>query len=457
LSSPRSSRLGLGTAALGLVLLLPVPAGALDIKLWPLFRYASDGPGDAMRWTALGPLVEFTRTADSRDLRIRPVLWLHQRRGPEHDDRAEILFPLAATRWQEDYQSFRFLLFFYRSTPETKTAREAGPALPAERASRFSLFPFVFYRHSPETGTQVSVLPFYLDLPDVLGYEHVKIVMFPAYVRLTEPRVDTRYAPFPFVSSLGGEDGRGFSVWPFYGDKEIVGRQRTAFVLWPFHIRSERLVAGYGWETRRIDLPAYAALDGAGRRSRAYGVLAYTHTVDERHGYEATGSPWPLVFRDRALGEDEYRTWRMAPFFGRSDRDGISSRFYAWPAYRTRIQDTADFHFERRDAILVLWRQQRQWSEATGHREDLTTLFPVWRSEVDDGRPFGQAPAVMDSLVPKNRGVLALWAPLYGLVRWDTESDGVTDWNVGWGLVAGERGHLLGPWHVALDGASHGD
>src|SRR5436309_727191 len=109
LTSRRSSRARLGAATLGLVLLLPARAIALDIKLWPLFRYASEGPGDEVRWTAFGPLLEFTRTADSRDLRIRPLLWLHQRRGPAHDDRAEILFPLAATRWQEDYQSFRFL------------------------------------------------------------------------------------------------------------------------------------------------------------------------------------------------------------------------------------------------------------------------------------------------------------------------------------------------------------
>lgn len=405
----------------------------LDVKLWPLFRYAHDEQTDDLRWTALGPLIEFTRTAESRDLRIRPLLWLHQRRGAQRDDRSEILYPLAGTRWTDDSESFRFLLFSYKSRPE---------------AERIELFPFVFYRHSAEQGTQLGVLPFYLDLPDFLGYARVKAVMFPAYLRLTEPRLERRFYGFPFVSTIGGADGRGVRVWPFYGTKEVVGSERTSYILWPFHIRSERLVPGYGWETRRVDLPIVSAIDGAGRRSRAYGGVAYTHTVDERRGYEAIGSPWPLVFRSHLLGETAFQTWRVAPFYGRSDRDHVSSRFYAWPAWRTRTQDVEDFHYERRDAMLILWRRQEQSNETTGHRERLLTLFPALRSEEIDGRRFGQVPALADSLMPKNRGVQAMWAPLYGLYRWDTEPDGARSWNIGWGLLAREHGRLVGPWRL---------
>jgi hypothetical protein len=438
-------------AALALVGLLPAPARALDVKLWPLFRYAHDKRTDEVRWTALGPLIEFSRTAEFRDLRVRPLLWLHQRRGPVADDRAEILYPLAGSRWQERYQSFRFLLFTYRTAPEPSpgTTPTAIPP-PSEWPSRFTLFPFIFYRHSPERGTFFGVLPFYLDLPDFLGYTEVKAVMFPAYLRLTEPRVERRFYGFPFVSTVGGADGRGLRVWPFYGTKEIVGQERTSYVLWPFHVRSERLVPGYGWEQQRVDFPFFAALDGPTRHSRAYGIVAYTHTVDERLGYEAIGSPWPVVFRDRALGDLEYRTWRFAPFYGRSERDGIASHFYGWPAWRSLTQDTDDFHYERQDALLLVWRRQAQRSLTSGHEERLLTLFPVLRREEKDDRHFGQSPALADSLMPKNRGVRAMWAPLYGIVRWDTAADGERDWNVLWGLVARERGHYVGPWHFDL-------
>ena len=413
------------------------------MKLWPLFRYARDDANDIVRWSAFGPIMEFTRTPETRDLRIRPVLWLRQKRGLERDDQADILFPLISTRWLEDYHTFRFLLFTYSNRPAPK-AESRTPAW----TSRFELFPFVFYRSSPARGTYFGILPFYLDMPDFYGFDRFRAVMLPAYLRLTDPRVERRFFPFPFVSTVGGPDGRGFRLWPIYGRTERVGTERTSYILWPFHIRRERLVPGYGWEKTRVDLPFVSAIDGARRRSRFYGVFAHTHTVDQQRAYEAIGSPFPFVYRERALGEIEYRTWRFAPFYGRSDRPPFSSRFYAWPAYRFRRQDADDFHYERDDALLVLWRRQRQSNETSGHREQLSTVFPLSRSVESDGRRFGQMPAVFDSLMPKNRGVLALWAPLYGFYRWDTEPDGHAAWNLGWGLIARERERLIGPCNL---------
>jgi hypothetical protein len=432
-------------------------APALDVKLWPLFRYAETGNGDEMRWTALGPLLEFTRTAESRDLYVRPLLHLHQRRGPTPGDRAEILYPLAASRWDPDHESFRFLLFTYRRTREAETPHPPDTAPPpAEWPSRFTLFPFIFYRQSPERGVRLSVFPFYFDLDDFLGYDRVTAVMFPLYLRLEEPRVERRYYVFPFVSTVGGPDGRGFRVWPFYGTTEIVGQKRSTYVLWPFHLRTAQLVPGYGWEYRRVNFPFFAAIDGAGRETRSYGVLAYIHTIDTRHGIESTGAPWPFVVRERRLGDEEYRVWRAFPFYGRSDVGGVSSHFYLWPAYRRKTQDVEDFHYQRDDVGVLVWRRQSLANETSGHREHLLTLLGGLRGEQDDARRFGQTPALFDSLLPKNVGVLTLWAPLYGLFRWDTRLDGQEDWNLLWGLAAREDGRLLGPVHIDL-GSPAGD
>jgi hypothetical protein len=424
----------------------------VDVKLWPLFRYASNAERGEVRWSALGPFLEFASTPETRDLRIRPFLWLRQRRGTERDDRAEIFYPIASSRWEDNYQSFRFLVFTYRTAPRPGTAAAPGAPPPAEEwASRFSLFPFVFYRHSPERGTRLSVLPFYLDQEDFLGYERVRALMFPAFVQLNEPGLERRYYLFPFVSTVGGALGRGVRVWPFYGTKEIAGRERTQYVMWPFHIRSARLLPTGEWEQRRINFPAFAAIDGGGRTTRGYGLVAYVHTEDERRGLESTGAPWPFVVRERALGEDEYRTWRVFPFYGRSDHRGISSRFYAWPAYRRKSQDVEDFHYERQDVGTVIWRRQHQENTTSGREERLLTFFPALRSAQDDERVHGQVPAFADSLLPKNRGILAMWAPLYGLVRWDTRPNGARDWNALWGLVAEEDEEVMGPWHFDLD------
>src|SRR2546428_810087 len=212
------------------------------------------------------------------------------------------------------------------------------------------------------------------------------MVTLAACLRLPEPRLERRYYAFPCVATYGGPGGHGFRVLPFYGTREVAGEERSSYVLWPFHIRAERLVPGYGWERRRLDLPFFAAIDGAGRRVRSYGLLAYTHAVDERKGTESIGAPWPFVFRQRRLGEREWQVWRAFPFYARSDVRGISSRVYAWPAYRRKSEDVDDYHYERRRVLEFLWRRQTLVNETSGHPETLVTMVPWLRSE-RDARP----------------------------------------------------------------------
>ena len=431
---------------------LPVDAWAFDVKLWPLFRYARDDERGQLRWSAFGPFVEYAETPDTRELHVRPFISIHQKRGPTPDDRADICYPLASSRWTQDHQTFRFLLFTYRTQSRARETVPEEVVPPYE--SRLTVFPFLFYRHHPEDGPSLSVFPFWLDLEDFAGWERVRAVMFPAYLELTEPRVERRFMPFPFYSTVGGEDGDGTRVWPFYGREEVAGRERSHYVLWPFHIRSEVLVPGYGWERRRVNFPVWSAIDGETRTSRAWGTIAYVHTVDRREDSEVTASPWPFVVRAKHIGADEYYTWRFTPFYGRSDRDGISTRFWAWPAYRIKRQETDEALYTRRDSFFLLWRRQTL-DEDGGRHERLHTLFPLFRDVDEDGRRFGQAPAVLDSLMPENRGILGSWAPLYAFARWDTRpsesGEGVRDWNLFYGLAARENGRLLGPWHLERD------
>src|SRR5262249_56429821 len=82
-------------------------------------------------------------------------------------------------------------------SPRHWTAPRSGAA---QGTSSFTFFPFVFYRSDPEHGRHLGVLPFYLDLTDLFGYERVRTVLFPAYLELDEPRVERRFLPFPLLS-----------------------------------------------------------------------------------------------------------------------------------------------------------------------------------------------------------------------------------------------------------------
>src|SRR5262249_20807778 len=180
----------------------------------------------------LGPLIEYVRTPELQDLRIRPLLWLTRRLGSDADERMEILTPILSARRQGDDESLRFLLI-----SRHWTAPRAGAA---QATSSFTFFPFRSFRPDVAHATHLGVLPFYLDLTAVFGYERVRTVLFPAYLELDEPRVERRFYGFPFVSTLGGTDGSGWRVWPFYGSTPGPGPAPTPPPPWALFRAHER-------------------------------------------------------------------------------------------------------------------------------------------------------------------------------------------------------------------------
>jgi hypothetical protein len=434
---PASARGAAGAA--GLTLLVGVvlggvdPAHATDVAIWPLFHYVRDDAAGTLRWSALGPLLAYERTATTRELLVRPLLRLRRDRDTVQ---ADVLFPLAAARVEPGYESVRFLLFRH-------VVRENG-------ARDTTLFPVATWRVDPEHGRSVALLPLFARLHGFLGFDEVAAVLFPLWLRVESAGVSRRWHPFPFVSTVSGGGAHGLRLWPLWGDVDIPGREHTRFVLWPFYVASERHDARYGDERRLLVVPFWASLDGPWRSSRGWGVLGRTHTVDRLLGAEAIGAPWPFAYRERALGEEAWRVERWAPLWGRSDVGGIRSRFWLWPVARTTDQDQDDAHYHRRDAFLVLWRDVRAWNDASGRREGLWTLFPLWRETAVDDRIDGQAPAIADALVPWSRGVTALWAPLWSLFAWRTGSDGSLEWSVAWDLVSREHGRVRPPFHLDL-------
>ncbi|MGH7895846.1 MAG: hypothetical protein ACREQL_14335, partial [Candidatus Binatia bacterium] len=408
---------------------------------WPLFRYEHDPTTGRLHWSALGPLVEYDATADGRELAIRPLLWLRQRRDGA-DLQADFVYPVAAARWRDDDWAARVLLLSAQGRRRSTAADDTR--------TRFTLFPLVFYRDRGEEPADFGVLPLFLDLHDAFGFARIRSVAFPLFVRFEEARVTRTWVPFPFVSWLGGEDGHGVRVWPVFGSTTIAGYEQSGYAAWPVVVWSDRQDPTYGAERRRVVFPFVARLDGETRESRAYLLTGYTHSIDRRRGVESTGAPWPLVFRERHLGAGDDFTWRVAPFYGRSDVDGIVRHFYLWPLWRTVVDDRGDFHFRRRDALLLAWRSQWDWDDASGASHALTTLVGGFRSERTGDRASGQAPALLDALLPANRGIRALWAPLTALLSWETGPAG-TEWELGYGLVGRRRGALHGPWYIHDD------
>ena len=373
----------------GLLLAAPAPSRSLrpgrrlDVKLWPVLRYARNDDARRAALERARPLIEYVRTPELRDLRIRPLLWLTRRLGDAPDDRMEILFPILSARASANYRSLRFLP---RSPPWTAPHADASASDLVVHA-----LPVRLLASDRERGTTGGVLPFYLDLADVFGYERVRTVLFPAYLELDEPRVERRFYGFPFVSTVGGPDGRGLRVWPFYGNTAVAGRERERFVALAVPHRQRRLVPELRLGAAAPRLPGYAALDGELRTSRGYGVLAYTRTVDERLGSEATGAPWPVVFRERRLGDE---TWRVLARWPRSTAAATATAFArASTSGRSTGRPSRTTATSTSGGAMACWCSGATSASGTrtpGARAASTPLLGVLRSDARDGRPPGR-------------------------------------------------------------------
>ena len=118
-----------------------------------------------------------------------------------------------------------------------------------------------------------------------------------------------------------------------------------------------------------------------------------------------------------------------------------------WPLYRTTDQEDGDFHFHRRDGLLVVWRHQCEREPETRHTRASIRSSACCAATPSTVGPPVRYPALMDSLVP---ATAASWrcGPRCGVFRWDTSPGGHLDWSLLWGLASRERGHLRPPWFI---------
>lgn len=186
----------------------PSDAKPRSVNLWPLFQYESDPATQKRHWKVFGPLLEYHADAGYQRFYFRPFVSISQSRVG-HDDDVSILGPFMKSHWGQTDQVTTGLagLFSYR----TRTS-EDGRTLESQNAR---LLPVYFYEwENPAPSGRLSVLPIYADLDDFLGYEHVDVALFPAYVHVKKPSVDRYYYPYPIIIRDGPE-GSGYRLWPF--------------------------------------------------------------------------------------------------------------------------------------------------------------------------------------------------------------------------------------------------
>jgi hypothetical protein len=388
-------------------------------------------------------LFSYRSRPDGSELALRPLFALT--RGPRpSDNRLAVLYPLFVSHREPGLHEYRLL--------ELISYRTEQPHAPDDWDQRFTIFPIVFYRHSRTLGTWLSVLPFYANLRDFLGYERVQMLLFPLYLRLQKPLVERTWLPFPFVSWSGGTLGRGVRIFPFYGWDQEGEAQRSTYIMWPFYASEERHFTRAERERRLILYPFYSSIDSPTTESRSYFFPFFlpflSHTVDRTERRETWSYPWPFWLSQYNLDTGERTALRLSPFYEDTHFGTRHAHFVMWPAYRWSTQEADSYRYFRADSFFVLYRDREEVQFEPHRRRRLRTLFPLYRANEEDGNAEFSAPALLDALLPSNATIQQLYAPLWELYRSQREDDQPRRWNLLWGLLSSDGTPVRYPLHV---------
>jgi hypothetical protein len=138
--------------------------------------------------------------------------------------------------------------------------------------------------------------------------------------------------------------------------------------------------------------------------------------IDDRGGkYREWELPWPIVIVARGDGKT---ITRVFPLFSQAHDGEQESDFYLWPIYRYNHFHAGVFDRERTRILFYLFGNLTEKNTDTGgvrHRVALWPLF-TWQRDFNDKERL-QILALIEPVLPNNRGVERNWSPLWSLWR----------------------------------------
>lgn len=322
---------------------------------------------------------------------------------------------------------------------------------------RFTLFPFYFQQHSPDTNQNyTAVFPFYGHLKNRIFRSEIDFVLWPLYVKtikragattisteetdFTRPLrqwldarrgdVTTHNFLLPFFHVRYGDGLFGWQAWPLignekkvltvktntWGDAENIPGHHKFFAAWPFYFQQHVGVGSENPSRQLLVFPFYNRLRSPLRDSTSYLTpLGVTITDDRARKYREVGVPWPFI--DFAWGEGKtiHRVW---PVFSRAHTKDLESNFYLWPAYTYRRMQGETLERERTRMFYFLFSHTSEKNTETAATKTRTDLWPLFTRQEDfAGRSRLQILALLEPILPASKSIERNYSPLWSLWR----------------------------------------
>jgi hypothetical protein len=231
------------------------------------------------------------------------------------------------------------------------------------------------------------------------------------------------------VHIRNGNGLHGWQVWPFvgsehkismlhtngFGDVETIGGHDRSFVLWPFWFKQDNGLGTENPEKFRASFPffVYSRSPKMDLTTVIWPLFTWIDNRDKK--YREWQMPWPFVIFARGEGKT---TSRIFPLFQTSHNDTLESDFYLWPLYTYRRTHSDPLDFKRTRVLFYLYCDIKENNTKTGHQKRRLDMWPffTWHREFD-GRERLQVIALIEPMLPNNRGVERNWSPLWSLWR----------------------------------------
>jgi hypothetical protein len=138
--------------------------------------------------------------------------------------------------------------------------------------------------------------------------------------------------------------------------------------------------------------------------------------IDERgKKYREWEGPWPFVIFTRGEGKTTSRVW---PLFSQSRNKTMESDSYLWPFYRYHRFHGDLLDQQKTRVMFYLYEDTVEKNVETGAQKRRVDMWPFFTWNRDfDGNERLQILALLEPVVPDNRGVERNWSSLWSLWR----------------------------------------
>jgi hypothetical protein len=378
------------------------------------------------RTEALGPFF-YDQQKDTESTWAIPPLFSHDTDPGVESREDDFLYPvLTYEKYGKEYRwQFFQLLSFSGGHQQNGTERR-----------RFTLFPIYFQQRSTATNENYTALfPIYGHLQNRFWRDQIFFVLFPLFGETHKRDVVTENILFPIFATRHGDGLEGWKFWPLFGaenkvvtyktnnwgEVETIGGHDRYFVLWPIHFWQNNGIGTDNPSKFRATLPLYTYTRSPKLDSTTV-LWPFFSWIDQREKkYREWQGPWPIVIFARGEGKTTDRVW---PLFSQNRKVNVENKSfvendsYLWPLYRHREVHADPLEQIRNSVLWYIYIGVDEKNTATGMERKRRDMWPffIWRRDFNGNERF-QILALLEPVLPNNRGIDRNWSPLWSLWR----------------------------------------